>query len=239
MPTMPSGTQCAYCGATDRPITRDHVVPRALWKDRPLPPSVITVPSCSGCQAEWDQDATYFRNLIVLCSDPSDHPAIADLALGAIKRSVNRPEGRRDLADITRNAVRGYQQFGTSILEPAVRIDIDSQRFDRTPEKIVRGLFFFRNGVPVPSNYEVRIFPGSGFWQEPEFQDILAVMEPWKGMGDNVFAMRATRDTVDANITFWLMRFYNSSGILGYTWPTEGTSDGRTAELSATALGNH
>jgi len=239
MPTMPIGQMCAYCGVMDRPITRDHVVPKALWKDQPLPPSLITVPSCSECQAEWDQDATYFRNLIVLCSDPVDHAAIADLALGAIKRSVHRPAGRRDYADITRNAVPGYQQFGTSILEPAVRIDVESRRFDRTPEKIVRGLFFFRNGFPVPTNYEVRIFPGSGFWQEEGFAEILATMEPWKCMGDNIFAMRATRDTVDNNITFWLMRFYNSSGILGYTWPREGTSNGRTVELSAASLEDH
>jgi hypothetical protein len=235
MPTMPTGQICAYCGVMARPITRDHVVPKALWKDKPLPPAVITVPSCPECQKEWDRDATYFRNLIVLASDPSDHPAVAELANGPIKRSVHRREGKRDYADITRNAVRGFHRFGTSMLEPSVRIDIDSQRFDRTPEKIVRGLFFFRNGVPVPRNYEVRIFPGSGFWQAPEFQDILTVMEPWKGMGDNVFAMRATRLAHDTNITFWLMRFYNSSGILGYTWPGD-PAEARVGECARGAV---
>ena len=221
MPKSPIAKTCAYCGATNRPVTRDHVVPQALWKDRPLPPRTITVPSCRECQVEWDQDATYFRNLIVLSSDPNDHPAIADLANGAIRRSVSRPEGRKHLAELTRNARRGFQRFATNLLEPAVRIDMDTRRFFRTPEKIVRGLFFFRNGFPVPTGYEVRIYPGSGFWQEQGFARVLEIMEPWKGMGDNVFAMRATRDAADNNVTFWLMRFFNSSGILGYTWPVD------------------
>lgn len=209
---------CAYCGISNSLLTRDHVVPRAFWKDGPSPPNSITVPACERCQQYWDAETTYFRNILVIQSDAQAHPAILRLALGPIKRRIEK--SAPDLLDITRNAFRAWKQSESGLLvEPRVRIDIDLKRLLRTPEKIIRGFFFVRNGIPVPSGYEVRVIPGNGFWSNAGFQNLLDTMHEWQSLGDDVFQLRATRDSSDPNVTAWLLLFYRSSALFGYTCP--------------------
>lgn len=211
--------QCAYCGIADvKQKTRDHVVPRALWKDGVAPTNPVIVPACRKCQKYWDAEATYFRNLTVMSADPADHPSILRIATGAIVRRVR--ESWPDYRDLTRNAVFGWKQSPTGLLtEPGVRIEIDMNRFLRTPEKIIRGLFFLRNGRPVPEDYDVRIYHGNRFWEESGFSNLLEAMEPWAGLGDDVFQLRATYDSSDRSFTIWLMLFFKSSAFLGWTCP--------------------
>jgi hypothetical protein len=215
--TTPDST-CAYCGVTEIPLTRDHVVPRAFWKDTEMPSNPVTVPACEPCQKHWDAETTYFRNMLVVQSAPESHPAITRLASGPVKRRVEK--SRPDLLDISRNAVPAWKQSKSGLyVERGVNIDIDIPRFQRTPEKIIRGLFYFRNAVPVPSDYDVCIFPGNDFWDDEGFKNVLETMEDWQGLGDDVFQMRATRDVNDPNVTAWLLAFFRSFAFFGYTCP--------------------
>lgn len=210
---------CAYCGVASPFLTRDHVVARAFWKDGLPPPNPITVPACEQCQQYWDAETTYFRNILVIQSDAQAHPAINRLALGPIKRRIEK--SAPDLFDLTRNAVRAWKQSESGLLvEPRVRIDIDLKRLLRTPEKIIRGFFFVRNGIPLPSSYDVRVFPGNGFWSDAGFQNLLETMHEWQGLGDDVFQLRAARDSSDPNITAWLLLFFRSSALFGYSCQT-------------------
>jgi hypothetical protein len=214
---------CAYCGPTEEKTTRDHVVPQAFWSGRSLPLRTITVPACQGCQVEWDQDATYFRNLIVMGSDLGDHPAVEELAAGAVRRSAER---RNNYEDLTKNAMRGFFQPGSNgLYQDLTRIDVNETRLLRTPKKIVRGFFFYRSQKPVPGIYDAGIYPGSGFWKEEWFKEIEPWLTPWESMGDDIFQLRSGRSAEDHNITFWLMQFYRSQAMLGYTWPRRIESD--------------
>ncbi len=209
---------CAYCGATDTQLTRDHVVPRAFWKDAKMPSNPVIVPACKPCQIHWDEETTYFRNALVMQSTPESHPAITRLATGPIKRSVER--SRSDFFDLSRNAASAWKRTKSGLyVERSVRIEIDTARFQRTPEKIIRGLFFFRNARPVPAEYEVRVYLGNDFFNDPGFNELLETMHGWKGLGDDVFQLRAVRDVNDPNFTAWLLMFFRSSALLGYTCP--------------------
>lgn len=219
-----TNSTCAYCGVSVDDLTRDHVVPRAFWKDAASPSDPVTVPACRPCQDYWDAETTYFRNILVVHSDPRNHPAIQRLASGPIKRRVQK--SRPDFLDLTRNAVSGWRQSKSGLLtEKGVKIEFDLARFQRTPEKIVRGLFFLRNTVPVPEDYVVRIFPGDDFWDDAGFKNLLETMHEWEGLGDDVFQMRATRDATDPNFTAWLLLFFRSSVLFGYTCPKTYATD--------------
>ena len=213
-----SDSICAYCGTSDNPLTRDHVIPQAFWKDAQSPSNPITVAACEPCHEYWDAETTYFRNMLVVQSAPEDHPAIMRLASGPIKRRIEN--SRPDCLDLTRNAISGWRTSNSGLVaERGVQIDINLPRFLRTPEKIIRGLFFLRNAIPVPPDYVVHVFPGNEFLDDPGFNNLCETMHDWQGLGDDVFRMRATRDANDANFTVWLLLFFCSSVLFGYTCP--------------------
>jgi hypothetical protein len=217
---------CAYCGARKADgvaLTKDHIVPRAFWKDIPYPKHFRTVLACIPCHEQWDREATYFRNLIVAQANPEDHPAILQLVDGPISRGL--AASRSDMADMTRNIRPGFQRLHNGVLHSTVRIDLDAERFDRTPEKIIRGFFFMRNRKPLPSDYEVRVYPGNDFWNDKGFMCVFKSMEEWAGMGDDVFLMRSVRATDDPDFTAWVLVFYRSAALFAYTCPK---SYGRT-----------
>ena len=213
-----TATTCAYCGDSEALSTRDHVIPKAFWKDTTMPPNPLTISACRPCQNHWDAETTYFRNMLVMQSDMDDHPAIKRILDGPIKRRINT--SKPDLKDLTRNATVAWKQTISGIYnERGVRIEIDLARFQRTPEKIIRGLFYLRNGIVLPPDYVARIVPENSFWNDAGFNNLLATMHDWQGCGDDVFQMRAVRDDSDGNFTAWLLMFFKSSAIFGYTCP--------------------
>lgn len=196
-----------------------------------MPSNPVTVPACEPCQKYWDAETTYFRNMLVVQSAPESHLAITRLASGPIRRRVGK--SRPDLLDISRDAVPAWKRSKSGLyLERGVKIAIDIPRFQRTPEKIIRGLFYLRNAVPVPSDYDVRVVPGNDFWDDAGFNNLLETMHDWQNLGDDVFQLRATRDVNDPNFTAWLLAFFRSSVLFGYTCPN--TYSNNAAELADT-----
>ena len=209
---------CAYCGESESPSTRDHVIPRAFWKGMSMPSNPLTIAACKSCQKYWDAETTYFRNMLVMQSELDAHPAIRGMLDGPIKRRINR--SKPDLEDLTRNSSVAWKRTECGIYtERGVKIDFVVERFNRTPEKIVRGLFYLRNKIVLPSEYEARIFPGNTFLNDAGFKNVLNSMEDWQGCGDDVFQMRAAHDESDRNCTAWLLVFFRSSAIFAYTCP--------------------
>jgi hypothetical protein len=207
-------TTCAYCGNAKENITRDHVVPQALWKDLTKPDGIVTVPACRRCQEIWDMEATYFRNVLAAIT-PESHEAVKELFSGAIKRSVDR--SKKEMFDLTRNA-RSTWQFNSGHYELRSGFDIDMGRFNLTPEKIVRGLLYYKNKKPLPPDYKVAILGASEFLAMPEIETLLMELdERWQCMGDDIFAVRSMRES-DPNVTAWLFRFYGSAFLMGFTF---------------------
>jgi hypothetical protein len=105
-------SSCAYSGTTDFPLTRDHVVPRAFWKDAAMPSNPTTVPACKACQEYWMLNNLFWKH--VGCSIGTGialryHAA----ASGPIKRRVEM--SRRDLFDILfSRAVEAFHQLASS-----------------------------------------------------------------------------------------------------------------------------
>lgn len=215
---MSSITVCAYCGQTPTQITRDHVVPRTLWGDTGLPPRTVTVPACIPCQARWDMQAGYFRNTIIAMIDKGAHKVANVVLEGPVVRSLERDP--KAVAAFFRKP-RMLPKTTPSGLFAGYHLSfqIDWNRFATVPEKIVRGLFYFKSQVPLDERYTVRVFQGNGFWSVPGFPELLSQMENSAGFGDDVFQVRSVRYDKDHNYTAWLLQFYQQIAFFAWTEP--------------------
>lgn len=208
---------CAYCGnvPTDG-LTRDHVVPRALWPagERPQHPAIV--PACSTCHDKCDREATYFRNCLVAMCDTDSHPMLAKLLKGPVVRSIaRRPGVARDFFRNT--ALRERRSREGIIVGAGWTFDIDMARFNRIVEEIVRGLFYWKSKEHMPNTHEVGVFSGNGFWETSGFHSLLPKLEPPQGLGDDVFTCRSQRDANDPYSTAWLLIFYQQVGIFAWS----------------------
>ncbi len=207
---------CTYCGEPSGNLTKDHVVPIALWIKGQHPQHPVVVPACRNCQDLYDCEVTYFRNCLVSMIDMDAHPMAGKLLRGPVVRSIERRSGV--MRDFFRNVRRMERKTDAGVIVgTGWAFDIDMTRFNRIVEKIVRGLFYFKSGIPLPKTYEVVIFPGNGFWKLPDFQSLLENMEPFGNLGDDVFMCRAHRDANDACSTAWLFIFFQKIGIFVWT----------------------
>jgi hypothetical protein len=207
---------CAYCGEPSGNLTKDHVIPLALWIKGQYPQHPVVVPACRNCQDLYDREVTYFRNCLISMIDMDAHPMAGKLLRGPVVRSIERLSGV--MHDFFRNIRRMERKTDAGIIVgTGWAFDIDMTRFNRIVEKIVRGLFYFKSGVPLPKTHNVVIFHGNGFWKLPDFQSLLENMEPFAGLGDDVFMCRAQRDADDACSTAWLFIFFQKIRIFAWT----------------------
>ena len=133
---MPGKRQCAYCGEVVSQTTQDHIFPRGLFPSSVMPLKVnrLTVPACSTCNSSFSDDEAHFRNVIVLAGPESE--VATQLWAGKIRRSLQRPDSRRRLLDLS------------DILEQTVVDGVDrltiyparDERVLRVVRKSVRGL---------------------------------------------------------------------------------------------------
>jgi hypothetical protein len=196
-------------------MTRDHVVPQSLWGGKGnLPANVVIVPACPECQQKWDMQAEYFRNTTIAMIDRNANPVATKLLEGPMIRSLRRNEKAcaaffRNPRILPRTSPSGiFTGYG-------VAFQIDLKRFLTVPEKIVRGLFFFKSQVPLSRTHTVQFCPGDQFWADEGCQNVMAAMEP--SVGDGVFQVRCTRDASDPNCTAWLLIFYRAIGFFAWT----------------------
>src|SRR5277367_6822716 len=84
------GTGCTYCGVTEGPFTKDHVIPPNLYPLSRGSSRVqrITVPACVGCNNDHSDDEAHFRNVILIAGEPNE--AVRELWDSEVSRSFSK-----------------------------------------------------------------------------------------------------------------------------------------------------
>ena len=146
---------CAYCGEPSGDLTKDHVVPLALWIVGQHPQHPVVVPACRNCidSPDWyDREATYFRNCLDLMIDMDAHPMAGKLLRGPVVRSIERDY--HVMHDCFRNIRRMERKTDAGIIVgTGWAFDIDMIRFNRIVEKIVRVLLYFKSRIQLPKTH--------------------------------------------------------------------------------------
>lgn len=219
---MPS-KQCAYCGHPGVPVTKDHVVPRALWGGKGhLPAFMKTVWQCDPCKAKYDAEVTYFRNRILGMIDRGRHPiadrVLAEQVIRSFTPSEQNLQSEKNLQDFFQDfrwVERRNNNGEPAGLDAIATLDLN--RFNLTIEKIVRGLFFVESGRALPAGYYVLVV-GDDIAESSDFiQDTLKQMGPAKDFGDDVFHGQFVRWAGDNNVTAWQFQFYGAWRTLAFT----------------------
>lgn len=177
---------------------------------------MVIVPACGPCNQGFGQDEEYFRTVLVAMIGQGRHPEVDALLSGKVKRSLDR---NNSLCTALTRGFEFYPQFTSLGLFSGweMRSELDLARFNRCVEKTVRGLFYLKSQRLLAAGIAVRVFPGNGFWQIQGFQNLLAAMEDWASVGDNVFQCRCVRDSGTPDMTAWLFVYYKAVGIFAWT----------------------
>lgn len=198
---------CSYCGGPAD--TQDHVVPRCLFL-RPLPPFMLTVPSCDPCNKRKAKDEDYLRDVLVTDVFCSDQPVPKVLLEGKVARSAQ--SNRSDVAKAARKYGRPAPLYtpGGIYLGQTVAVPLDDVRFMGAIEMIVRGLYFQRLGHVFPSGYEFDLRRVKQLSIGDMWTSMLAAKAngPYR-LGD-VFVCMFLYGTEDPAVTMWVLSFYNN-----------------------------
>jgi hypothetical protein len=142
----------AYC-KRERPITRDHVVSRALFERDS--DSLIRVPSCEECQDAKEAGEEHLRDLVRIDVGGWEHEDAISQVL-KIGRAHLRNPGRSTEHIMARRQIE-VRSFGGIYLGEAFEIEWDFQPILRTMEFIVRGLWFNVIGWALPRHADVGV----------------------------------------------------------------------------------
>jgi hypothetical protein len=152
--------ECVYCGKTRR-LTDDHIPPKGLW-NKPRPPDLITVPSCSSCNSGASRDDEYFKSMMVFKDKSGSHPEAV-----AVRPSVFRGLEMPKKIGFARSLVKGIRRVRVQTparlhLGRRFVFDVDLTRLDRVVERITRGLYWHHRRSRIPDGFEVVVFSEDG-----------------------------------------------------------------------------
>lgn len=194
--------------------TRDHVPPRSLFPTPP-PPNLITVPACAECHVAFNLDDEYFKLMIGMKREISQHPDGHHLAASVI-RGLQRPEGRpfavavaRTMKNVQLTTPNGLFLGTTGGFKP------DFRRMETFAGRVVRGLYYKEFGQPLPPSHELKVTPLAASTEEIR-REARALFDGEKARqkGD-VFAYVVTVPVQGA--TAWILEFFQDVAFLAIT----------------------
>lgn len=218
---------CVYCRCLTS-ITSDHVPPKCLF-----PPhervNLTTVNACPSCHDTFKLDDEYFRVTLAIRDDLPPNPASQFL----------RDQTRKTLRDIKSNGLRTL--IGRAAVKVPVRSDageligeriglvVDTERIERTANRIIRGLYSKYFNFPLPSTHDVQVHlldmqPDASALESPEMQDVLAALKvSGKNLQfGNVMNISFARTYDDVHSSVWWVRLHGAFHFFGLTTPRDG-----------------
>jgi len=219
--------ECVYCGATGC-LTRDHVPPKAIFS-KPLPSNLITVPACAKCNNAASNDDEYFRLSLQVRDQMESHQDVIR-SRPVLLRSLEKPQKAGMRNALIKNIVLADLVTPSGIfIKKQWAIQTDTDRLRRVVTRIMKGLFFHRNGHRLPDQYEALVFNEESVqkwpvetlnvFQENVIKPILS--QPGVTIGNQVFTFRCGFNTTDTDTTYWIFTFYQQASFLGLTQPCE------------------
>jgi hypothetical protein len=217
---------CVYCGQNNNHLTADHTPPKNLFPD-PKPSNLITVPCCLRCNQKAAKDDEYFRTVITMREDITEHPE-AVRVLPAVQRGLRRPTGFRKSFFATLRKAEIRTPSGLYLGNVTV-ISVDSVRLERVASRIIQGLFYHEKGKRLPERYEAVAYVPSkwAFSRDEEVEKYLVELatytrsQPSRAIGNGVFSYHFCPCDDDDNSIVWVLIFYEGVTFVGMTMPAE------------------
>lgn len=177
MAKKPKPGKCVHSLSNPIDLNWDHVFPRSWYPDTTLPNLYKRkIPSCIECNKELGKIEEEFLIRVGLCLNPND-PASQGIVKKAL-RAMN-PKAAKNHADkqareaLSKRVVSGllqgsqipstgiYPNFNEKWGRPVgsgMAVTIPANSFRRITEKIVRGIFFIKDGRYIEPPYSIQFY---------------------------------------------------------------------------------
>lgn len=198
---------CVYCNKR-RADTRDHVIPKCLF-EKPFPPNLITVPTCSKCNGKKSKDDDYLRDYLTMDFAGSTNDTAQRIFSGKVMRSVARNRSALAKSVLQEGKEEPIHTKGGIYVGHAPTARIDEQRLIRIFDYIVRGLYYDHRKVRVSVRYPVKVSRIMPWDVERAAKDFSKFNLNSRSPLGNVFGCSYACAREDPFSTFWWMRFYD------------------------------
>lgn len=210
-----------YCGR-EAILTEDHIPPKALYSSV-LWSQLLKIPSCLECNGGASKDDEYLRTIIGL-SAKGERDEILKPVSDAAVRSLVRPEATGFRASILNGITETFVSGPEGIFRPALVGNVDLERFDRVVARIIKGVFFFERGFPLPAYYRVVNYSTAGLKKVPlkvglqlkALIEGVIVGEP-KHIGGPQFVYWSHYNPDDLNQSTWILVLHRHHFFIGWT----------------------
>lgn len=151
MPTQSKPRLCYLCGLElEGEVDDDHVPPRQFYAHelrQAHNPNLLTIPTHKSCNASYQQDEEYFvHTMIPLARDSYSGQAIFQNVLAGYAQGKKKGLGKRVFKEFDPRPGGLFLPGGQVVKR------YDVARVNRVVWKIVRGLFFHRQGKVLPED---------------------------------------------------------------------------------------
>jgi hypothetical protein len=207
--------RCAYC---ENPATTDdHIPPQSLLPGVPKSKRP-KVPSCEACNTGASDDDEHVRDLIIMHHSVSDSQEASD-ALDKFSRSIMSPRKAGYVRSLQGRVIEvEAQTFEGICLGRQTGYIVDTDRFQRTYERYIKGLSWLEFGPPSAEILEVKVLLDPEHIHHridllrTEFErGILKIISP------KVFWYKYVKLGDEPSTTYWLTCHFGSFLVLSRT----------------------
>jgi hypothetical protein len=211
---------CAHCRVAPA-TTNDHIPPRCFFP-KPFTGTLVTVPSCPGCNLGASKDDDYLLTMLILRHD-NGRTVIPSEQRTRVMRGLKRKESRGFLRAVGRSmrTVELRSPAGL-ILGNAGGYEVKVERCHRVAQRIVRGLFFVEQGKPLSADHDVTALHVDHIrGAPPEVSELAraAASNGWKKIGGEVFGYATAKAHGEGWSSVWLLSFYGRVEFLCFIAP--------------------
>jgi len=219
--------ECVYCGKMVE-TSDDHIPPKNLFPS-PRPSNLITVPSCRECNEKASKDDEYFRLVLSMQRDISDHPEVLKNK-AKLQRSLQNPEQKGFRSSFLNSlAVVDLCTPAGIYLGKTDAFRVDMKRVNNVIKRITQGLFYKEKDRRLPDNYRVRCYIFDIINEHPHLlgtfmmKDIITLTLQSKSqtIGNDVFKYWCKFAVDEENSSAMVLSFYGMVNFLALTTPNK------------------
>lgn len=206
---------CVYCGKNATTI--DHVPPKGLFA-KPRPP-LLKIPACNSCNQGYKLDDEYFKSMLNLKRESSDHSEVLKLKDKFIK-AIAHPKARKFINRLIKNTslIDDFSDSGV-YLGQEYAYTVSKTRLDRIAARCISALIY-KHFNELSINYEIEAY--SIDWSNNN-QTISSLIEELIngdiyeiGIDRNVFHYTFMRAVDSPETSVWLLSFYMNTAFIGF-----------------------
>ncbi|EDM46959.1 HNH endonuclease [Marinobacter algicola] len=205
---------CALCGENPA-TTRDHIPPQGIYpKPRDNDINFNIVPACSSCNNGAAVEDEQFKVFIgISTGEFHDQP---ETVINSIARTIGNNQKIANQIFETKRNVYAYRQ--NQVLEPAVSVTFDGEKYCKVVSRIVRGLYWIERGKALGLGSNINIFPTDQM--KPDFaksiKELMDCLNPHL-LNKKTFVYKVLFN--DDGSSIWGIQFFGKHTVFAYAEP--------------------